>query len=111
MEQLTNCPNCGGYLNDSGRCEFCGSKVYDFVGFDFDKPKKTYIRLKYQGKIVTFPVYINNFEIDISSNTTDIPWGCSYLPFQCLDRETGTLSFEIVGPRIIEDTGESADVV
>lgn len=29
MEKLENCPNCGGILDDLGRCEFCGSKVYD----------------------------------------------------------------------------------
>lgn len=36
IERLTNCPNCGGTLNEAGRCEFCGSKVYDFLTIDFN---------------------------------------------------------------------------
>lgn len=30
MEKYNNCPNCGGTLDDTGRCQYCGSKVYDF---------------------------------------------------------------------------------
>ena len=61
MDRLHNCPNCGGYLNDRGRCAFCGSKVYDFcdidLSFDVTKPpKKTYLRLKTAQGIWTVPV-------------------------------------------------------
>ena len=28
-DTLANCPHCGGTLGDDGRCQYCGSKVYD----------------------------------------------------------------------------------
>ena len=92
MEPLRNCPNCGGYLNDSGRCEFCGSKIYDFVGLDFDRPTKTYLRMKYQGQIITLPVHINDFALDLSTECT----------------QTGTLHFEVVGNSIVESVSEGS---
>lgn len=73
IEKLTNCPNCGGYLNDSGRCEFCGSKVYDFLTIDFNDRNmpsaKTYIRLKVGGKIVIAPIVIHTARFDIRSDS------------------------------------------
>lgn len=65
IEALKNCPNCGGTLNEAGRCEFCGSKVYDFLSVDFTgephyQTAKTYIRIKMDGKIVLAPILIDN---------------------------------------------------
>jgi len=72
IEKLKNCPQCAGVLNDAGRCEFCGSKVYDFLTIDFNSRKmpsaKTYIRLKVDDKIVIAPVVIDGARIDIRSN-------------------------------------------
>ena len=73
MNILKNCPNCGGYLNNSGRCEFCGSKVYDFINVDFDagggyQSSKTYIRIKSNGKIITCPIIIQSTSITIKSH-------------------------------------------
>jgi len=102
MNQLHNCPNCGGYLNDSGRCEFCGSKVYDFVAVDFDKCCKTYIRIKSGGKILTMPVIFHTADINISSDTisTDDVLGTPFrIPYY---RRTGTLDFDIIGDTIYE---------
>lgn len=86
IEKLTNCPNCGGYLNDSGRCEFCGSKVYDFLAIDFN-PKgmpsaKTYIRIKANGGTVIAPVIINTVSMEIPNNVlhcADISGECGYI--------------------------------
>lgn len=47
IEALKNCPNCGGTVNEAGRCEFCGSKVYDFT----EEPHY-HIRIKVDDKIV-----------------------------------------------------------
>ena len=73
IEKLTNCPNCGGYLNDSGRCEFCGSKVFDFLSIDFgcrNMPSaKTYIRIKSKGKVYIAPVRVDTVNITIPSDT------------------------------------------
>lgn len=62
IEQLENCPNCGGILNETGRCQFCGSKVYDFLAISFGDPRspsyaKTYIRIKVENRIGILPVY------------------------------------------------------
>lgn len=103
MNKLHNCPNCGGYLNDSGRCEFCGSKVYDFVNVDFDEHTRTYIRIKSGGKIMTTPVIFHTANIDIHSEQilNDIDLG--YLPYTipCW-RRTGVLEFDIIGDTITE---------
>jgi len=64
IEQLTNCPNCGGALNEAGRCIFCGSKVYDFLSIDFSKDRyptaKSYVRIKTEkGGIILAPIIVN----------------------------------------------------
>ena len=73
IERLKNCPQCAGILNDFGRCEFCGSKVYDFLNISFEDrympSAKTYIRLKVGDKIVIAPVVIDGARIDIRSNS------------------------------------------
>ena len=68
IEQLKNCPQCGGILNEAGRCEFCGSKVYDFLNLDFG-PKnkyqsaKTYIRIKSGNVIYLTPIVVRSCSI------------------------------------------------
>ena len=103
MEKLKNCPNCGGYINDSGRCNFCGSKIYDFVDVNFDKCDKTYIRMKSNGKIMTYQVIFHTANIDIHSepiNTDDLIGMPFTLPYY---RRTGVLEFDIIGDMICED--------
>ena len=73
LERLKNCPQCGGTLNEAGRCEFCGSKVYDFLTIDFNNREygtsaKTYIRVKYNGKIVLAPVVVSSMQMDIQNS-------------------------------------------
>lgn len=102
MERLTNCPNCGGYLNDSGRCEFCGSKVYDFVNVDFDKPAKTYIRIRNKGKIITAPVVFNFGSIQIDYPTTTIEAGNYCRAFVDKPIMTGSIDYTVVGDIITE---------
>ena len=73
IEQLENCPNCGGVLDEAGRCKFCGSKVYDFLNISFDDPRsssyaKTYIRLKVGNRIGILPVYPQNANYTIRNN-------------------------------------------
>lgn len=71
IEKLTNCPQCGGVLNDAGRCEFCGSKVYDFLNISFDErcmpSAKTYLRLKIKNKIVLAPIIVDTMTANVSS--------------------------------------------
>ena len=37
INQLKNCPNCAGILNEAGRCTYCVSKVYDFLSINFSE--------------------------------------------------------------------------
>jgi hypothetical protein len=68
IEELKNCPNCGGTLNEAGRCSFCGSKVYDFLTINFDKQKYpsalTYVRMRVKDsngkyKIIIAPIIVD----------------------------------------------------
>lgn len=80
MDRLHNCPNCGGYLNDHGRCEFCGSKVYDLCDIDLALdskkfPKKTYLRIKTDKGIWTVPVYANCMSVSTPTSYVDSTLG------------------------------------
>lgn len=105
MNQLHNCPNCGGYLNDTGRCEFCGSKVYDFVNVDFENHSKTYLRIRSNGKIITMPVVFN-----VGSITVDQPGTTLYTDYPSMVYRnnpvmTGTIDYIVVGDIITESSG------
>lgn len=72
IEKLKNCPNCVGILDEVGRCNYCGSKVYDFLTIDFDQYRKgkisnkSYIRVKTCGVIKLIPIlYCGNAELKI----------------------------------------------
>ncbi len=104
MNVLKNCPNCGGTLQDDGRCRFCGSKVYDFVNINFNNPAPTYIRFKQGDQIVTYPVIFHSTEIRIEP--------CDYQadPASIVDfpkyirtiRRSGILGFDVLGDGIVE---------
>lgn len=88
IERLTNCPTCGGILNEAGRCRFCGSKVYDFLTIDFSEKNypsaRTYIRIKVNGKIVLAPVIIDNVSMTTEPLYYDFPCeNGSYLKRMC----------------------------
>lgn len=52
MQIYKNCPSCGGTLDDTGRCKYCDSKVYDFCDIDLTRNKKTYLRVKNQNQVI-----------------------------------------------------------
>ena len=72
IEQLKNCPNCGGTLNEAGRCSFCGSKVFDFLSINFDhtyRPSaKTYIRIRSGGRTIIAPVIVEAVDVTLRQN-------------------------------------------
>lgn len=110
MNYLHNCPNCGGFLNDAGRCEFCGSKVYDFVNIDFDKGAHTYIRIKSNGKVAIVPIIVNTASISIKQNYanigTEMFTGTKYSLITDTYAE-GSFDFLIAGEIQYESEGES----
>lgn len=112
LEKLTNCPNCNGRLNEAGRCEFCGSKIYDFLTIDFNDRNmpsaKTYVRLKANGKIVLAPVRVNYASYDSSSDcvntTADITGENRYVCTHCYP--TMNINFVIIGDTVEVDSDE-----
>ena len=112
IEKLKNCPQCAGVLNDAGRCEFCGSKVYDFLTIDFNDRNmpsaKTYIRLKVDNKIVVAPVVVNTARVDIHSNSVlecaNLMEGARYIPAPCYPEIE--LDLLVIGDIIEVDDGE-----
>lgn len=65
IERLKNCPNCAGWLDDGGRCNYCGSKVYDFCDINLDKQAPKYIRIRHQNKVITARVIIDTFNFEL----------------------------------------------
>ena len=113
LEKLKNCPSCGGILNEAGRCQFCGSKIYDFLTVDFPTDPfkwpnaKTYLRVKCGNKILLAPVMINSVERGYDSGYTDINYlgkTQTYEIAPCL--RTIDLSFYITGELIEIDNEE-----
>lgn len=72
IERLKNCPNCGGYLDDFGRCEFCGSKVYDLCDIDVRygsaRKGRTYLRILTDKQIILAPVITDTITITCESD-------------------------------------------
>ena len=69
MERLKNCPHCAGVLDDFGRCEFCGSKVYDLCDVDVRATGGrglTYIRIRTDKQVILAPVLTGTVSIEYS---------------------------------------------
>jgi DNA-directed RNA polymerase subunit RPC12/RpoP len=84
IERLKECPNCAGILNESGRCTFCGSKVYDLMAIDFagrseeeaGKPAKSFIRIRTRMKngkvaVIIAPIMITDVLMETKCDDTD----------------------------------------
>ena len=52
MIELKNCPNCGGSLDDNGRCKYCDSKIYNLtdINIDFDTKDILVMKIKLNGQ-------------------------------------------------------------
>lgn len=69
-EELKNCPNCGGVLDDTGRCMYCNSKVYDLtdINIDLDTRDVLKMKLKFNGHDVIMYCYPINAEFEFQQN-------------------------------------------
>lgn len=66
IEKIDNCPNCGAVLDDTGRCKYCGSKVYDLFDIDVsDNHSMKYLRIKTNKGLVLAPIVCNTIKMDI----------------------------------------------
>lgn len=72
MKKLSNCPNCAGILDEFGKCQFCGSQVFDLCDIDVrvkgGNRGKTYIRILTDNQIILAPIRTNTVSISCS------PW-------------------------------------
>ena len=48
MKELKNCPNCGGILDNEGRCMYCKSKIYDLTGMKIDMNTRDTVLLRFE---------------------------------------------------------------
>ena len=113
IDRLKNCPHCAGVLNEAGRCEFCGSKVYDFLTIDFNEPNmpsaKTYIRLKVNGKIVIAPIIVDTLSATMNPPSMDYAINADTLEYvrtPCYP--TLNIDFMIIGNVIQIDEAEES---
>lgn len=68
IERLENCPNCGAVLDDLGRCNFCGSKVYDLFDIDVSNNRGIkYLRIKTNKGLVLAPIVCDTVKVDIQN--------------------------------------------
>ena len=111
IEKLTNCPQCAGILNEAGRCEFCGSKVYDFLNIDFSANRyrpsaKTYIRIKDSRGIILAPVIVDCATIE-TKYTPEVLYGDN-TPLYFASRPNISIetTFNVIGDIIRIDTDE-----
>ena len=74
MTQLKNCPNCGGILDDEGRCMYCKSKVYDLTGvnIDFNTRDVVLLKIKWQDQIVYLKAHPINAKVEMHSVYDDV---------------------------------------
>lgn len=73
-EQLNNCPNCGGTLDDTGRCVYCKTKVYDLTDIDLDGNdihKVLRMRVKMGEEYHTFDCYLSNLKANLYASSMD----------------------------------------
>ena len=68
IEQLHNCPNCGAILDNIGKCNFCGSKVYDLFDIDMKNRAHKYVRIKTSKGIILAPISVNTVTMEISQD-------------------------------------------
>lgn len=102
-----NCPNCAAPLKPyQSKCEYCGSYYIDTTMFDLDNRTPTYMKMKYQGKIVTLRVFHFNPVIEFSSEYTDITDGYGNVVKSIKNRDNIHLNFEADCDKMYIEQGE-----
>lgn len=105
IPRLKNCPNCGAMLNDFGRCEYCGSKVYDLTDIDVRTPglgkTRTYLRIRTDYGILVVPVVCD--QLNIQRYQEEQPYyddNCIIKPIAMPSKTTISMEFTVDGDYI-----------
>ena len=95
MIQLKNCPNCGGVLDDEGRCMYCQSKVYDLTGIniDFNTRDVVLLKIKWQDQMVYLKAHPINAEMEIHPVYDDV-YACGTRLTTVHNRHNATCNIE-----------------
>lgn len=108
IERLENCPNCGAILDDLGRCNFCGSKVYDLFDIDVSGNHGVkYLRVKTDRGILLAPIVCNSVEMKtrhVQNYALSTFEGGRYKPY-LFDTIIG-MEFRVIGEMIYERSDE-----
>jgi hypothetical protein len=81
IERLKNCPNCAGIIDDAGRCNYCGSKVYDFIALNFSSKEQksnaqTFIRIRLDDGEYVLPILsFDNASITMTPQYDEFDFG------------------------------------
>ena len=105
IERLENCPNCGAVLDDTGRCNFCGSKVYDLFDIDVSGNHGVkYLRVKTDKGILLAPIVCNSVEMEMRHNYALPTFYTGRFNNPLPDMIIG-MEFRVVGDFIYENQG------
>lgn len=105
MKILKNCPNCGGILDDEGRCMYCKSKVYDLTGMKINLDNRDIVLFKVycQGQEVIMKGYPTNVTMNMNYEYNDAYGGNAHLTrFVTGTNMTCNMEFQIL-PELGED--------
>ena len=88
MIELKNCPNCGGILDDTGRCMYCKSKVYNLtdVNINFDTRDILVFKIKQNGYDTIFSAYPTTATLEVNN---DVGYACDSMGNKLLSFNRG----------------------
>ena len=100
MRILKNCPNCGGILDDEGRCMYCKSKVYDLTGININLENRDVVlfKIKQNGYDIIMKGYPTSVDLSMEPQYTDVYGGLNtpLARFQSGVNMTAKMEFQII---------------
>lgn len=93
-KEQTNCPNCGAPIT-SEKCPYCGTVFYDFSCIDIGSP--SYIKLKYNGRIVMCKAFVREATISIEPKFVNYqPLGGMPRELKVAERASVSIEFDVI---------------
>jgi hypothetical protein len=99
MEKLKNCPNCGGVLDDTGRCMYCKSKVYDLtdINIDMNSNDIMLMKVKHGDQTIIMKVRPVNMSIKMEPSYDELIAMNGIRRFMTMGRNDVTIDLELKG--------------